>query len=96
MLTSGDGRQRGISEHGISFHAIAGIIGQPPTGDLIEVEVAKHGVQLPKARAVSLLRPRLQRQRIIILKPSDFPCRFGGDLATVSRRCSSRRPANNC
>jgi hypothetical protein len=43
-----------------SFHAVAGIVGQPPTGDLIEVEAAEHGAQLAEAGAVSGLRTRLQ------------------------------------
>ena len=34
--------------------------------DRLQVEVAEHGMQLPEAGAVSLLRPRLQSWQIIV------------------------------
>jgi hypothetical protein len=55
---------------GASFHAVTGIVGQPPTGDLVQIEVAEHGVQLAEAGAVSGLRTRLQRRQIIVKLPS--------------------------
>jgi hypothetical protein len=55
--------RRGFDADGIGR---VGQLGQPPTDDLIEVEVAEHSVQLPEARAVSFLRPWLQGWQIIV------------------------------
>lgn len=68
-----------------------------PTGDLIEVEAARHGAQLAESGAVSRLRTRLQGWQIIASEAfQSFLVGLAGGSSRLSRWCSSRSPATNC